>query len=159
MTMDKDFLPRSDDCFVCGIKNPHGLKLEFFAQENEVRAEFKSEPEKSGFKGIMHGGIITAILDEVMGWAPALAKKRMCMAAEITIRFVKPVPIGTELIAIGKFSQDRKRIWEAEGILTDKNQNIYSRASGKYIPLSDDETRKIDGYLLYRDGKQSFFLK
>lgn len=157
--MDKNFLPRSEECFVCGSKNPHGLKIEFFEHGNEVRGEFTPQTEKSGFRGIVHGGVITAVLDEVMGWAPAFAKKRMCMAAEITIRFVKPVPVGTELIATGKFSQDRKRLWLAEGILTDKNNTIYSKASGKYVPLTDEETRRVDNYLIYRDGKESFFLK
>lgn len=157
--MEKDFLPRAEECFVCGTKNPNGLKVEFYAQNNEVRGEFSPDAVKSGFKGIMHGGLICAVLDEVMGWAPSFAKKKMCMAAEITIRFIKPVPIGADLVAVGKFTQDRKRIWEAEGVLMDKTNTVYSKATGKYVPLTDDEARRVDSYLVYRDGRQSLFFK
>ena len=157
--MDKKFLPRSDECFVCGVNNPHGLNIEFFVQENEVRAKFKPDINKSGYKGVLHGGVVFAVLDEVMGWSPVFIKKRMGVSAEITIRFIKPVPIGVELIAIGRFTKDKKRIWETEGVLTDKDGNIYSKAYGKYMPLTDEETQKVDDYLIYRKGEKSLFLK
>ena len=55
--------PTSAMCFVCGRNNPNGLHLHFFVDaENRVHAEFTPQVEHQGFPGIMHGGVISAII-------------------------------------------------------------------------------------------------
>ena len=56
-------------CFGCGSDNPHGLALEFTHDADGVRAEFVTREEHQGFRGMLHGGIVTAALDEAMGHA------------------------------------------------------------------------------------------
>ena len=65
-------LPHTYSCFVCGESNAAGLKLRFETDGRIVRTRFHPRPEHAGFKGVVHGGIIATVLDEVMVWACAV---------------------------------------------------------------------------------------
>ena len=65
---------RSDHgCFGCGDDNPIGLHLRFTRDQEGVKASFIPGPEHQGFDDVIHGGIISAVLDEAMAWAAAYA--------------------------------------------------------------------------------------
>jgi len=66
--MSKLALPYTRDCFVCGAHNPHGLRLRFRREGDEVRADFTPQTQHAGFRGIVHGGILSTVLDEAMFW-------------------------------------------------------------------------------------------
>ena len=69
-------LPHTRSCFVCGESNPLGLQLRFHADGDEVRTRFVPRPEHIGFKGVVHGGLLATLLDEIMVWACAVRTKR-----------------------------------------------------------------------------------
>jgi|GEM_PF-4984457 len=51
-------------CFVCGQDNPHGLRIRFQRNEQgEVSALWSPAPVWEGFEGIVHGGVVSAVLD------------------------------------------------------------------------------------------------
>ena len=54
-------------CFACGKANPIGLKLEFERNDEECSATFIPQREHQSYDGRMHGGLISTLLDEVMG--------------------------------------------------------------------------------------------
>jgi acyl-coenzyme A thioesterase PaaI-like protein len=57
--------PNSYMCFVCGIDNPIGLHLAFYTDDDgRCIAHFHPKPEHQGYPGQLHGGIISALLDE-----------------------------------------------------------------------------------------------
>ena len=56
-------------CFVCGKDNPIGLKLRFDWDGKTARAEFTPTELYQGWQGVVHGGIIAVMLDEVAAWA------------------------------------------------------------------------------------------
>ena len=53
-------------CFVCGKKNPIGLKLDFSFDGKTIKTDFIPQKEHQGYFNIVHGGIISTLLDEVM---------------------------------------------------------------------------------------------
>ena len=61
-------LPHTRSCFVCGLNNPLGLKLDFETDGRIVRAHFAPRPEHVGFRETVHGGLIATVLDEAMVW-------------------------------------------------------------------------------------------
>ena len=54
-------------CFVCGHRNPYGLHLFFRLGDNTIVADFQPREEHQGFPGVIHGGIVAAVLDEALG--------------------------------------------------------------------------------------------
>ena len=64
------FQPNSRHCFVCGIANPFGLGLRFYQTGlGEVAAEVTVPEHFQGYPGIVHGGVVAAMLDEIAGRA------------------------------------------------------------------------------------------
>jgi len=147
------FLPNYKKCFVCGDENPKGLNLRFYMDGDTARLDFTPSETEMGYEGQVHGGIISALLDETMGWAPCVLKKRFCRTAEISVRFLLPVPIGTRVTVIGRLVRDRGRVWETEGEVVDEQGTVYARAKGKYMPLSETETAAVERYLTYEPGE------
>lgn len=94
-------------CFGCGGLNPYGLHLHFFrnADGNGVWAPWRPAREHEGFTGIAHGGIITTVLDEVMGWA-LYAQDIWAVTGRLAVAFRKPVEIDVPTRAIARIEQD-----------------------------------------------------
>ena len=67
-----------------------------------VTARFVPHRDHCGYNDRVHGGVMAALLDEVMGWAPSVIKRRFCVAAEIIIRYLKPLPIGQAVTVRGE---------------------------------------------------------
>jgi len=128
-------LPYTRDCFVCGAHNPHGLRLRFRRDGDEVRADFTPQPQHAGFRGIVHGGILSTVLDETMFWASASVKKQFCLAAELNVRFIHKVTVGQKLICVAKLTADRGRLWESAAELRDEQGTVYARATCKQVPM------------------------
>jgi uncharacterized protein (TIGR00369 family) len=97
--------PNSRHCFVCGVQNPFGLGLHFADDgASSVRAEFTVPEQFNGYPGVVHGGIVAAILDETSGRA-LLARghdiRNLFVTLKMEIRYRQPTPTDTPLTAIG----------------------------------------------------------
>jgi uncharacterized protein (TIGR00369 family) len=101
--------------------------------------------------------VVAALLDETLGWAAALAVGRMCVTAEMTVRYLKPVPVGAKIVVSAKPGRCSRRLGVAEGEVRDESGTLYARASGKFLPLSQGETRRVDSQLIYPEGASSIF--
>jgi uncharacterized protein (TIGR00369 family) len=135
-------LPHTRSCFVCGESNPAGLKLRFQDDGELVRTRFTPGADHIGFKGVTHGGLLATVLDEIMVWACAARKKRFAYCAELTVRFLQPAQPGVELTAVGRLVEDRRgRLFLARGELVDSSGNIIASATGKYLPIKEEESR------------------
>jgi uncharacterized protein (TIGR00369 family) len=146
-------LPNSTGCYVCGSENTRGLGVTFEFEDGVVSARFVARPEYCGYNDRVHGGVMAALLDEVMGWAPSVINRRFCVAAEIVIRYLKPLPIGQTVIVRGEMTADRGRLWEARGEIVDAAGAVYARGTGKYHPLSEVQTQSVMDYLAV-DGRR-----
>jgi len=101
--------PNSRMCFVCGRQNPVGLKLDFYEdpEAREVRAEFVVPAHYQGYPGVVHGGIVAAILDEVSGRAILLhgSDEDLMATMRLVVRYRRPTPTDTPLVAVGRVEQ------------------------------------------------------
>ena len=97
--------PASRMCFVCGRQNPCGLKMDFYedAEAEQVRATLRVPDAFQGYPGVVHGGIVAAILDEVAGRAVLLFgdDDDLMATLRLTVRYRQPTPTETPLVAVG----------------------------------------------------------
>ena len=98
-------------CFGCGALNPHGLRLRFFATETGVAAPFTPGPVHEGYTGMVHGGIVSTLLDEVMAWS-LYRLDIWAVTAKMAVTFRQPVRVGDECRAEGWVERDRGRLIE-----------------------------------------------
>jgi uncharacterized protein (TIGR00369 family) len=97
--------PSSRMCFICGRQNQVGLKLDFFENPDSgrVTAEFAVPDVYQGYPGVVHGGIVAAILDETAGRAVMLQRSDDDLMAtlRLAVRYRRPTPTETPLTAVG----------------------------------------------------------
>lgn len=135
-------LSQTKSCFGCGRENSLGLNIQLETDGQVARARFFPRDEHAGFKGILHGGLLMTLLDEVMVWACGIQTKRLAYSAEITVRFLRPAFLGQEISGIGQMlSNKRNRLFETEGRLEDPAGEILATATGKYLPMPEDQVR------------------
>lgn len=123
-------------CFVCGEKNPAGLKLclRMDPERGESTSEVTFADHFQGWAGIVHGGLVATVLDEAMIYA-AGAKGFRCVTGEMTVRFVKPTSTGVAYALKGRFLEDQGRIVVAESVLLDREGQEVARAAGKLFKI------------------------
>ena len=120
-------------CFVCGKKNPQGLKLSFQNSNGRIVSEFTPSKIHQGYKDIIHGGIITSVLDEAMIQA-AISEGMIPLTAEITVRFKKPLLANVETIVEAEITKKGSRLTEAASRLLKKDTgDIIAEASAKMV--------------------------
>ena len=137
----------SKNCLVCGVDNAFGLKSRFYETENnELIAVFHPLNEHQSYPNVIHGGISATILDEVIGRAIMMTtdSNTFGVTIELKVRYKKPVPLDSELKAIGRIIKDRGRIFEGTGELYLPNGDIAVEAEGKYMKRRLDQITDSD---------------
>lgn len=133
-------LPHTHSCFVCGESNSAGLKLRFETDGKIVQTRFTPTTQHIGFKGVVHGGILSTLLDEIMVWACAVPTRRFAYCVELNVRFLKAARPGEEILATAELVENRRdRIFEAKGELKNAAGELLSSATGKYFPMKEAE--------------------
>jgi uncharacterized protein (TIGR00369 family) len=142
-------LPHTRSCFVCGEANPAGLKLRFQTDGRIVQARFVTRADHVGFKHTLHGGVIAALLDEIMVWACAVRTKRFGFCVELNVRFVRIVRPDEPVIATGELAENRRdKLFTARADLKDDGGKVLATATGKYLPLRPAELAEMAGELI-----------
>ncbi len=137
-------LPHTRSCFVCGEANPFGLRLRFHTDGRIVRTEFTPLPEHNGFKQVVHGGIISTVLDEIMVWACAVATRQFGFCAEMTVRFQRPLRPGERAVATAELVANRRdRLFEARAELHHAAGDLLASATGKYLPIQKADLAEL----------------
>lgn len=77
-------------------------------------AHFTPEQRHEGYTGVVHGGIVTTILDEVMAWA-LYAEGIWAVTGELWVRFRRPLVVGQATEAFGRLERDRGRVLNVAG--------------------------------------------
>jgi acyl-coenzyme A thioesterase PaaI-like protein len=100
-------------CYACGRDNPVGLKLDIRYDGDLVRTEFTPQEHHQGWPGVVHGGILNTILDEVMAYA-AIYRGLYCVTARMEVRIRNTPLVGKRYLASAWITSNRKKLVEAQ---------------------------------------------
>lgn len=136
-------LPQTQSCFVCGKNNPHGLNLAFHTDGSQIITAWTPTPRHTGFVDTIHGGIIAAVLDEIMAWTCGILGGRFAMSVDISIRYSHPLRPGDIAKGIGILKEDRRgKIFKACANLQVADTEIAS-AAGTYLAIKSATEEKL----------------
>jgi uncharacterized protein (TIGR00369 family) len=126
----------SDDgyCFVCGPKNPIGLKLDFHFNGTSIKTVFIPKKEHQGYFNIVHGGILTTLLDEAMVKL-AIAMDMPAVTAQMDVRLKKALEVGETVKIEARMLHVTKRLLEAHAEAITGENEIVADAKGKLIRI------------------------
>ena len=109
--------PNSEMCFVCGRANPAGLYMHFYDDgDTEVVSEYTVPAHYQGYPGVVHGGVLAAMLDEVVARVSMIGDHHhFMMSVRLQVLYRHPVPVETPLRVVGRILRLRGRLGKAEG--------------------------------------------
>ncbi len=152
------YLPTYDGCFVCGQSHPRGLRTRFFTDgQGAVFAWFEPDDLLTGYKKVVHGGVVSALLDELIGWTVSLKNDLMAFTAELTVRFSAPIAAGSRYLAAARLVGGRGRCWDAEGSIRDAEDRVCARGRGRYFLLPASQTAEVAASMRYQPGDAAAF--
>ncbi|MBC2717029.1 MAG: PaaI family thioesterase [Desulfobacteraceae bacterium] len=132
-------------CFFCGSKNPEGLKLKFYVDDEteEISTEYLPTAPFIGQGNIFHGGIQMGLLDEIMGWTSYVATGENAVSSEINVKFLKPVYLGKQVrIVCRRTSREGSKFFMHARIET-LDSTVCAVATGTYHVLSKDRYERL----------------
>ena len=125
------------ECFACGPENPHGLRMCFESNGDKIRSKLVIKQAFRGWSNIIHGGIISTMLDEAMSWAIINFTGKFMLTRSMTVSFKKPVRVGTEITVSGYIkeqSSERKALVVAE--IHDEDGALCASSEGDFALFS-----------------------
>ena len=111
--------PNSRMCFICGLQNPVGLKMALYndLDNRQVVSTVTVPGHFQGYPGVVHGGIVATMLDEVAGRAVLLdgGDDDLMVTVRIEVKYRQPTPTETPLTVIGRITQPGRTRARARG--------------------------------------------
>ena len=122
------------NCFVCGKNNPNGLKLNFEIDQDKktLKTTFVASPTFQGWDGIVHGGIISTLLDEAMAKL-IYELGYQAVTASLEIRFKNPAPILEPLLVHGEITEVSKRLIRAKAHIAKEDGTILATGTSTFL--------------------------
>lgn len=151
--------PNSRHCFACGLENPYGLSMRFYSLgPGRVEADYVVPDHYQGYPGVVHGGIVAAMLDEILGRvAMTHDPNHFMVTAKMEVRYRQPVPVGEALRLEGILQRDRGRIITAKAWLTLPDGSLAAEAEATLADLpdrpSEPELLSELGWAVYPDKR------
>lgn len=138
-----EFAPHN--CFACGQLNVAGLQLQLHADEATCWAIIALPRRFEGWDGIAHGGVVSAILDEVMAWS-LIGQDRLGFTARLEVDFRRPVPIEREIRATGWITDRRRRRFDTAARLVDsRTGEVLAEATAIYLGAATAQEAQLRG--------------
>ena len=139
----EDFRIRPHNCFACGELNEIGLHLKLILEPERCWTELVMPRRFEGWEGIIHGGILCTILDEVMAWA-LVVHDNWGVTARLSIDFRQPVTVGQSIRAEGWITEAKRRIQVTAGRIVDaESGRELATAQATYVAASEARKREL----------------
>ncbi len=160
--------PNSHHCFICGVGNVAGVQVRFYEiwtpeGTPEILARFVGRHVHQGYPDRLHGGVLTGILDETIGRAihHGMGERVTTwgVTAELTVRFLRPVPLHVELTARGRVAAENRRLFQGSGEIYLPDGTVAVTARGKFLKLPLEAISSVDpqalGWRIYPDPPEA----
>jgi acyl-coenzyme A thioesterase PaaI-like protein len=139
----EDFRIRPHNCFACGELNEIGLHLKLNLEPGRCWTELTMPRRVEGWEGVIHGGIVCTILDEVMAWA-LVSEDSWGVTARLSVEFRKPVTVGQVIRAEGWITDSRRRIHGTAARIVDAETGVeLATAQATYVAASETRKREL----------------
>lgn len=149
MAIDQGALRRvstleGEACFGCGAANPVGLQMRFHTDGERMYSFVDTVETMVGWDRTVHGGILSTLLDEIMGWTVIHLLGKIGVTRSMTVDFLKPVTVGSRLTVIGTVGERRSdRLVLVQGEIRNAGDVLCVRSTGSFATLSPQAALRL----------------
>lgn len=121
-------------CFVCGEKNPKGLKIKFYVdrEKQAIHTVYSVDPAYQGWDGVVHGGILSTLLDEAMANL-VYALGLNAIVASLEVRFKRPAPVLQPLVIDGQITEVHKKLVKAKASIAREDGTVLATGMASFV--------------------------
>ena len=130
-------------CYACGDLNPIGLHLEFHEDGEWAVSDFVAQTVHQGYPGFVHGGVVSTLLDEAMGWA-TYGRGIWAVTGKLETRFRGIVPTHELLRVRARIARDRGRTLDIVAELRNADGKLLADAKGVLFRATGEQARMIE---------------
>jgi uncharacterized protein (TIGR00369 family) len=141
--VERKYTHTSPGCYGCGADNPSGLQLRPYHDGDWIAADYEAKPHHRGFSRVVHGGVIAALLDEIVTCAASIAMNDLAVTVKIEVEFLTPMMLGKKYVIRAHHVGPEGKTHLAEGEIIDEAGKVIARARGRFIVLSPDRAKKF----------------
>ncbi|PID27798.1 MAG: thioesterase [Candidatus Cloacimonadota bacterium] len=123
-----------NNCFACGCENPIGLKLSFSYKDKTAFAEFSLSRNFEGYPGVIHGGIVSALLDEAMAKS-FLQTGIEAVTTNLKIKFKLPVKAEEIHTLKGETIKETRRTFECHAEIVNSENQVCAFADAVFFKI------------------------
>ncbi len=121
------------NCFGCSPNNEHGLQMKFYTNDEEVVSMLVVPDHLCGWNDLVHGGVISTILDEIMSWTSIYLLRRFIFTKSMTVDFLRPITVGQQLKIQGRLVERvSEREAKIEGLLYNEKGKLCAKSTGTF---------------------------
>ena len=130
----EDRQPSSRSCFVCGRENGGGLRARWVSDRaaGEVRATVLVEERFNGYPGVVHGGVLAALLDEALVRSLLVEGdfENLMVTAKMEVVYRRPAPTGQPITIVGRLVKPGESRAQARSEARLADGTVVARAEG-----------------------------
>lgn len=134
-------------CFVCGTDNEESLKTKFYELENgELMSISTPTPTHQSYPDRVHGGIVSSVLDEVIGRAIMIPEPDAWgVTVELNVKYKKPVPLDKPIRSIARITRNTRLLFEGTGEIILEDGTVAAEGYAKYVKMKIEKLIKDMG--------------
>ena len=130
-------------CFGCSTENQFGLQLDFVRSGPLVVSTYTPPTHFQGWAGMVHGGILSTLFDELGVWTLAGLRHRVGLTRDVEVHFRRPMYVGEEIQISGKIEDEKGPIVTVRGELHNPRQDLCVEGTVKVFMLSREQFAKM----------------
>lgn len=148
-------LPRDKNCFVCGVKAADGLRMKIYSTEDGYAVGLcQPGAVHQGFPGVVHGGIVSACLDEVLWFSTRLEENFLpAMTLELNVRFLAKISVDSPLRVAAKVFRTEGRHLYSKGFILLEDGTVAAEAEGHFLTLRAEDAAAAHGVYTLTDDE------
>jgi acyl-coenzyme A thioesterase PaaI-like protein len=107
---DGHLLGAGQPCYGCSPDHPTGMRLTFAREGDAIVTTFTPGEGHQGPPGIMHGGLVTTLADEIADWTLLGLRERMGFTGAIDAKLLQAVRVGAPVRGRGRIASATARV-------------------------------------------------
>ncbi len=147
MPLDGTLFGKDQPCFGCGPRHPFGFHLSFVEEGDELVTRLTPDDRYQGPPGVMHGGLVFTLADELAAWVLIARLGKFGFTARFEGKLKAPTRLGVEIEGRARIARSTSRTAEIAARLSQAGQLVFV-GSFTFALLDRGATEKLLGRAL-----------
>lgn len=132
------------NCFGCAPENPFGLHMTFYEEGDDIISFWRPADYYQGWVGVLHGGIISTLIDETAGWVVIRKLQTAGLTARLKVAFKKSISSDEMQITIrARLKEQKMNVATIDVKVLNAHEEVCAEGDATYFLMSDEQSQEM----------------